>query len=139
MIKEFREFITRGNVIDLAVGIIIGGAFTAIIGSLVADIIMPIIGILIGGVDYSNIVIPVGEAQVMVGLFLNAVIQFLIIAFAIFMLIKSINRISKMGKKKPIQDPTPAPPPPPTTEELTLVALNRLNILLDKMRDEPKG
>ncbi len=139
MIKEFREFITRGNVIDLAVGIIIGGAFTAIIGSLVADIIMPIIGILIGGVDYSNIVIPVGEAQVMVGLFLNAVIQFLIIAFAVFMLIKSINRISKMGKKKPIQDPTPAPPPPPTTEELTLVALNRLNILLDKMRDEPKG
>jgi len=139
MIKEFREFITRGNVIDLAVGIIIGGAFTAIIGSLVADIIMPIIGILIGGVDYSNIVIPVGEAQVMVGLFMNAVIQFLIIAFAIFMLIKSINRISKMGKKKPIQDPTPAPPPPPTTEELTLVALNRLNILLDKMRDEPKG
>ncbi len=139
MIKEFREFITRGNVIDLAVGIIIGGAFTAIIGSLVADIIMPIIGILIGGVDYSNIVIPVGEAQVMVGLFMNAVIQFLIIAFAVFMLIKSINRISKMGKKKPIQDPTPAPPPPPTTEELTLVALNRLNILLDKMRDEPKG
>jgi large conductance mechanosensitive channel len=139
MIKEFREFITRGNVIDLAVGIIIGGAFTAIIGSLVKDIIMPIIGILIGGVDFSGIVVTVGEAQVMLGLFLNAVIQFLIIAFAVFLMIKSINRMSQMGKKKPAQDPTPATPPPPTTEELTLAALNRLNAILDKMSDEPKG
>ncbi|MDX2076003.1 MAG: large conductance mechanosensitive channel protein MscL [bacterium] len=138
MIKEFREFITRGNVIDLAVGIIIGGAFTAIIGSLVKDIIMPIIGILIGGVDFSGIVITVGSAQVMVGVFLNAVVQFLIIAFAVFLLIKSINRMSKMGKKKE-EAPAPTTPPPPTTEELTLQALNRLNVILDKMSDEPKG
>ncbi|HRF98017.1 MAG TPA: large conductance mechanosensitive channel protein MscL [Aggregatilineales bacterium] len=138
MIKEFREFITRGNVIDLAVGIIIGGAFTAIIGSLVKDIIMPIIGILIGGVDFSGIIITVGSAQVMVGVFLNAVVQFLIIAFAVFLLIKSINRMSKMGKKKE-EAPAPTTPPPPTTEELTLQALNRLNAILDKMSDEPKG
>jgi len=138
MIKEFREFITRGNVIDLAVGIIIGGAFTAIIGSLVKDIIMPIIGILIGGVDFSGIVITVGSAQVMLGIFLNAVVQFLIIAFAVFLLIKSINRMSSMGKKKE-EAPAPTTPPPPTTEELTLQALNRLNAILDKMSDEPKG
>jgi large conductance mechanosensitive channel len=138
MIKEFREFITRGNVIDLAVGIIIGTAFTAIIGSLVKDILMPIIGILIGGLDFSNIKITVGEAEILVGVFLNAVIQFLIIAFAVFMLIKSINRMSKMGKKKE-EAPAPTTPPPPTTEELTLQALNRLNAILDKMSDEPKG
>lgn len=132
MIKEFREFISRGNVIDLAVGIIIGSAFTAIVGSLVNDVIMPVVGIIIGGIDFSGIVITVGSARINVGLFLNAVVQFLIIAFVVFMLVRTINRLSK----KPEQ-PAPATPPAPTTEELTLQALNKLNATLDRMSNIP--
>jgi len=129
MLKEFREFISRGNVIDLAVGIIIGSAFTAIVNSLVKDVITPLIGIIIGGVKFDGIVITVGSAQIMVGLFLNAVFQFLIIAFVVFLLVRTINRMSK--KKE--EAPAPTTPPAPTTEELTLAALNRLNETLDKM------
>jgi large conductance mechanosensitive channel len=128
MIKEFREFIARGNVIDLAVGIIIGGAFTAIVGSLVKDIITPILGIFLGGIDFSGIVITVGSAQIMVGLFINAVISFLIIAFVVFMLVRTINNMTK----KKVEE-APATPPAPTTEELTLKALEKLNTTLDKM------
>lgn len=133
MIKEFREFISRGNVIDLAVGIIIGSAFTAIVGSLVNDVIMPVVGIIIGGIDFSGIVITVGNARINVGLFLNAVVQFLIIAFVVFMLVRTINRLSK----KPEQPPAPATPPAPTTEELTLQALTKLNATLDRLSNRP--
>lgn len=95
MIKEFKEFIARGNVIDMAVGIIIGGAFTSIVKSLVDDLINPLIGLVIGKIDLSNIVWSVGAAHFQVGSFLNAVINFLIVAFVIFLLVKGINKLHK--------------------------------------------
>jgi large conductance mechanosensitive channel len=107
MLKEFRDFAVRGNVIDLAVGIIIGAAFTTIVNSLVNDILMPPIGMLVGKVDFSNLFIPLdgriypsldaaktaGAATINYGIFINNVINFLIVAFAIFLLVRAINRI----------------------------------------------
>ena len=90
MIKEFREFIMRGNVMDLAVAVIIGGAFTAIINSLVNDIIMPLIGIILGGVDFTSLSITVGNAVVTYGNFIQAIINFLLIALVLFLLIRAI-------------------------------------------------
>ena len=87
MLKEFREFISRGNVMDLAVAVVMGAAFTAIVDSLVADIIMPLIGMLLGGVDFSTLSIQVGDAQLMYGNFIQAIINFVIIAFVIFMMV----------------------------------------------------
>ena len=95
MIKEFREFITRGNVMDLAVAVIIGAAFTAIVTSLVDDIIMPIIGILMGGVDFTSLSIQVGDATILYGNFIQAIINFLIISLVIFLMVKGINSASK--------------------------------------------
>jgi large conductance mechanosensitive channel len=113
MLKEFREFAMRGNVVDMAVGIIIGGAFGTIVKSLVDDVIMPPIGLALGGVDFSNIFLTLkdggvpapyasladaqaaGAVTVNVGVFFNAVISFLIVAFAVFLLIKSINRLKR--------------------------------------------
>lgn len=114
-IGEFKSFIARGNVIDLAVGIVIGTAFTAIVNSLVADIIMPPIGLLTGGVDFSNLFISLtgqtyaslaeakqaGAATLNVGLFINAIINFLIVSFAIFILVKQINRLKKQEAAAP--------------------------------------
>ena len=125
MISEFKEFAMRGNVIDLAVGVVIGGAFGKIVSSLVDNLIMPVIGLLTGGVDFSRWAIVLREASVDaagaevpaltlgIGEFINAVIQFLIIAFAIFMVIKAINRINR----KPEAEPVPAAP----TEEVLLL------------------
>ena len=123
MIKEFRDFIAKGNVMDLAVGIIIGAAFTAIVSSLVSDLINPIIGLILGGVDFSNMyVVLSGEVPASAGLqvardagaavfaygaFITAVINFLIIAFVVFMLVKSMN---KMMPKKPEAAPVPLGP-----------------------------
>lgn len=95
MIKEFREFISRGNVMDLAVAVIIGAAFTAIVTSLVDDIIMPIVGVLLGGVDFTTLAIQVGDASIMYGNFIQAIINFLIIAFVIFLMVKALNEASK--------------------------------------------
>jgi large conductance mechanosensitive channel len=96
MLKEFRKFIARGNVMDLAVGIIIGAAFTAIVNSMVEDLINPIIGLIIGGVDFSDFVLRFGEgegaATIRYGAFITAVINFLIIAWIVFLLVKGINR-----------------------------------------------
>ena len=104
--SEFKEFISRGNVMDMAVGIIIGGAFTAIVTSLVEDVINPILGCF-GGMDFSNIVIPlVGEASLKVGNFINAVINFLIMAFILFSIIKAMNTAA--GKLKKEQEEAPA-------------------------------
>ena len=130
MLKEFRDFISRGNVIDLAIGIIIGAAFTTIVNSLVKDIIMPPVGKLTGGVDFSNIFIDLsgnhysslaaaqqaGAATINVGLFLNAVVNFVIVAFVIFILMKQVNRFWKREEAKPT--------PPPRTE-----------VLLEEIRD----
>jgi large conductance mechanosensitive channel len=121
MVSEFKAFAMRGNVVDMAVGIIIGGAFGKIVSSFVADVIMPPIGLLIGGVDFSNLMIILKEAvgetvavSINYGKFLQSVIDFLIIAFAIFMVIKGMNTL----KKKEVA--APAAPPPPS-EEVTLL------------------
>ncbi len=99
MIKEFKEFIAQGNVFDLAVGVIIGGAFGTIVTSLVEDILMPIIGLILGGVDFSGLSITVGDANVKYGNFIQVVINFLIIAFCIFLMVKAMNKF-----KKPVEE-----------------------------------
>ena len=93
MLKEFKEFISRGNVMDLSVGVIIGSAFTAIVTSLVKNLINPLIGIFLGKIDLSNLVFSVGDAHFKYGSFLNSVINFLIIAFVVFLLVKGMNKI----------------------------------------------
>lgn len=100
MIKEFKAFISKGNVVDLAVGVIIGGAFGKIVSSLVNDILMPIIGVLIGGVDFSNLSIKIGEAKITYGMFIQNVIDFLIIAFCVFLFVKVINKLSSITNKQ---------------------------------------
>ena len=128
MIKEFKDFAVKGNVVDMAVGIIIGGAFGTIVKSLVADVIMPPIGLLLGGVDFTNLFVVLGEgsyetldaakeagaASVNYGVFFNNVISFLIVAFAVFMLVKGINAAKKEEEKKP------APPAAPPAQEVLL-------------------
>lgn len=100
MWKEFKEFAFKGNVVDLAVAVVIGGAFGLIVKSLVNDIIMPLVGILIGGIDVSNLAIKVGTATVAYGLFLQSIINFLIIASAIFMMVKVFNTMNKKSAKE---------------------------------------
>ncbi|HSG89303.1 MAG TPA: large conductance mechanosensitive channel protein MscL [Pseudomonadales bacterium] len=134
MIGEFRTFAMRGNVVDMAVGIIIGGAFGTIVKSLVSDVVMPPIGLLLGGVDFSDLFVVLkpgitdvgpyatlaaaqsaGAVTVAYGLFLNAVISFVIVAFAVFMLIRGINRMNREE---------PAPAAAPTTKECPLCCSN---------------
>lgn len=119
MLQEFKAFIARGNVIDLAVGIIMGVAFTTIVNSLVNDIIMPPIGVILGGVDFSEYYINLsggeypnlaaakaaGAATINYGVFINAIINFLIIAFAVFLLVKQVNRFMKRPEAKPAAPP----------------------------------
>src|SRR6266446_1153952 len=134
MWREFREFAMRGNVVDLAVGIILGAAFTTIVNSLVNDIIMPPLGLLIGGIDFSNFFVTLkggshptleaakaaGAVTVNYGLFINAVIRFVIVAFAIFILVKQINRL------KSEEPPEPAPPPELPRQEVLLAEIRDL-------------
>ena len=100
IINEFKEFISRGNVIDLAVGVIIGGAFGKIVSSLVDNILMPLIGILLGGVDFSDLSIKIEDATIKYGLFIQNVIDFLIVAFCVFLLVKFVNKLSEIAEKK---------------------------------------
>ncbi|WP_374382606.1 large conductance mechanosensitive channel protein MscL [Dongia sp.] len=130
--KEFRDFAMRGNVVDLAVGIIIGAAFTGIVNSLVKDILMPPIGFIMGGIDFSNFFLTLsgpdvetlkaaqdaGAVTINYGVFLNAVINFLIVAFAIFILVKQINRFKKAEEA--------APPPTPSESEKLLAEIRDL-------------
>ncbi len=109
MLKEFKEFVMRGNVLDLAVGVIIGGAFGKIVGSLVNDILMPLVGSIMGGVSFSEQVSMVNGVELHWGLFIQTVIDFLIIAFVIFTIIKAANAAKKA--------PVPAPVAEPTTKE----------------------
>ena len=99
MLQEFKKFISKGNVVDLAVGVIIGGAFGKIVSSLVNDILMPIIGALIGGIDFSNLSIKIGEAKITYGMFIQNIIDFLIIAFCVFIFVKIVNKISDVTSK----------------------------------------
>lgn len=126
-VADFKKFIMRGNVVDLAVGIIIGVAFTAVVSSLVKDLFTPVIGLLTGGIDFSNVFFSLngqhyatladaqkaGAPTVNIGLFINAVIQFLIVSFAVFWLIKALTRMSLVSEAA-------APPPPPTRSEILL-------------------
>ena len=116
MLKEFGTFIARGNVMDLAVGIIIGAAFTAIVASLVDDLVNPLIGLFIGGVDFGAISFGLGEAQFMIGNFINAVIKFLIIAWVVFLLVRSVNRLR--DRLAPKEEPAPEAPAGPSQEQL---------------------
>lgn len=141
MWKEFKEFIMRGNVIDLAVGIIIGAAFTTIVNSLVNDIITPPLGQILNGVDFTDLFIVLGEgsyeslaaaqeagaATINYGVFINAVINFLIVAFVIFMVIRLINRLKREEEEAPAEDPGP------TTDEQILETLQKLNSTLENM------
>lgn len=104
MIKEFKTFILRGNVLDLAVGIIIGGAFGKIVTSLVSDILMPLIGVLLGGINFATLSFKINNAVINYGLFLQSTVDFLIIAASIFMLIKLINRFMPKNEEKAVVD-----------------------------------
>ncbi len=124
LMKEFKSFAMRGNVMDMAVGIVIGASFGKIVSSFVADVIMPPIGLLIGGVDFSKILWTLKDATettkavtINIGVFINTVIDFIIIAFAIFMVIKGMNSLKKKEEEKP------APPPAPTKEEILLTEI----------------
>ncbi|MGG0859525.1 large conductance mechanosensitive channel protein MscL [Bacillus pumilus] len=107
MLKEFREFAVKGNVIDLAVGVIIGGAFGKIVTSLVNDLIMPLVGIIIGGHDFSSLSIKIGSAQILYGSFIQTVIDFLIISFSIFIFIRYLNKLKrkKVEKEEVVETP----------------------------------
>jgi large conductance mechanosensitive channel len=105
MLKEFRDFAVRGNVVDLAVGVIIGTAFGKIVSSFVGDIVMPVIGALITGFDYKELYIQIGRAKIMYGIFLSNVIDFVIIAWVIFLAVKAINHFRRHD------EPSVAPPP----------------------------
>ena len=123
MLKEFKEFAMKGNIVDLAVGVVIGGAFGKIVTSLVNDIVMPIIGLLMGKVDFSNLFFALGSgsyttiqeaknagvATINYGLFINNIIDFLIVAFSIFIVIKQINRFSKKKEEKPVENKKKCP------------------------------
>lgn len=134
LVDEFKAFVMRGNVLDLAVGVIIGSAFGKIIASLVNDIFMPIIGMIIGNVDFTTLEIKIGEpvegaeqAAIKYGMFIQEIINFLIIALCIFMFIKLINKVQKKKEE------APAPAPEPTKEE---VLLTEIRDSLKKMADK---
>lgn len=132
MLKEFKEFIARGSVFDLAVGIVIGVAFTAIVNSFVNDLLMPVLGIFTGGLDFTNLFVALdggnyatlaeameaGAATINYGLFINAVINFIIVAFALFLVIRQVNKMQK--------EEAPAPPPGPSAEEKLLMEIRDL-------------
>ncbi|EFM02847.1 MAG: large-conductance mechanosensitive channel protein MscL [Hoylesella marshii] len=119
-LNEFKAFAMRGNVMDMAVGVIIGGAFGKIVSSMVDDILMPIIGVLTGGIDFKELAITIGAANIKYGMFIQNVIDFLIIAFCIFMLIKGINVLSRKKEE------APAAPAEPGNEEKLLMEIRDL-------------
>ncbi len=149
MLKEFQKFIMRGNVLDLAVGIIIGAAFTSIVNSLVNDVVMPIVGLITGGVDFSNIFVTLkdgasagpyatlaaaqeaGAVTINLGVFINAVVNFLIVGFVIFMIVRSFNTASERFQKKEAEIAAAAPPAPTAEEKLT-AAIEKLTAVMEK-------
>ena len=118
-ISEFKEFISKGDVMSMAVGIIIGGAFTAIVNSLVGDVITPLLGIIIGGIDFTGIKITVGGAELMVGNFIQAIIVFLLTALVIFWMMKVFNRV--FAKKEAEAEVPAEPEPAPVPEDVQLL------------------
>jgi large conductance mechanosensitive channel len=128
MLKEFKEFAMRGNVVDMAVGIIIGAAFGKIVSSLVSDVIMPPIGMIMGNVSFSDLALALGEgesaATLNYGMFIDTVINFLIVALAVFFLIKAINTLKKKEEEKPKEPPKPSAEEQLLTEIRDLLAKN---------------
>jgi len=129
---EFKKFISRGNVVDMAVGVVVGGAFTGIVNSLVKDIIMPMIGMLFGGIDFTGlkyVITPaegdVAEAAIYYGNFIQNIVNFLLVAFAIFIVIKAMNSFHKKKEEA-------APPPPPPADPDDVVLLREIRDLLKK-------
>lgn len=112
---EFKAFAMKGNVIDLAVGIVIGAAFGKIVSALVDAIIMPLVGVLIGGFDFKSLLVKVGSAEIKYGVFIQSIVEFVIIAFALFLVIKAMNRMKK--------EEAPAPAPGPTATEKLLMEI----------------
>jgi len=129
---EFKKFISRGNVVDMAVGVVVGGAFTGIVNSLVKDVIMPVIGMLFGGIDFSGlkyVITPaegdVAEAAIYYGNFIQNIVNFLLVAFAIFVVVKAMNSFHKKKEEA-------APPPPPPADPDDVVLLREIRDLLKK-------
>jgi large conductance mechanosensitive channel len=118
IVREFREFAVKGNVMDLAVGVIVGAAFGKIVSSLVEDVVMPVLGVLMGGLNFSDLAVKVGSATLKYGKFLQTCLDFLIIAWAIFLIVKLINRLKREEEK-------PAEPKAPPRQE----------VLLEEIRD----
>ena len=144
MIKEFRDFAIKGNMIDLAIGVIIGAAFGAIVSSLVDDVFMPLIGLIVGGIDFSNLFVVLanpdniavpsiaaakaaGVSTLNIGLFINAVVKFAIIAFVLFLVVKGINRLKRQAAAEPV-----ASTPAPSKEEVLLTEIR------DALRTNPR-
>jgi len=120
LLSEFKTFAMRGNVIDLAVGVVIGGAFGGIVNSFVGDVVMPIIGILTGGVDFTGLSYTVGDAAIAYGKFIQAIFSFTIIAFVLFLVIKGMNATKKQTEE------APAAPAAPSSEEILLAEIRDL-------------
>ena len=118
MWKDFKAFVLKGNVLDLAIAVVLGGAFGAIVTSLVNDIIMPLVGIILGGIDFASLSIQVGSATVLYGKFIQAIVNFLIIAFVIFLVVRAMVKLKKQEAA--------APPPGPTAEEKLLTEIRDL-------------
>lgn len=134
MLKEFKKFISKGNVVDLAVGVVVGGAFSKIVSSLVNDIIMPIIGVIIGGIDFSSVSIKFKDATINVGMFIQNIIDFLIISFCIFLVVKALNKLSDLTKKKKEEEKKEEPK---VSEEILL--LREINENLKKSNKGTKN
>ncbi|GIP00357.1 large-conductance mechanosensitive channel [Paenibacillus lautus] len=120
LLKEFKTFALKGNVLDLAIGVIIGAAFGKIVSSLVSDIIMPVFGLILGGVDLSGLKATIGDATLTYGVFLQTVVDFLIVSFSIFMFIRTLNRFKRKEETKAEE------PPAPSKEELLLTEIRDL-------------
>lgn len=119
IVSEFKEFISKGNVLDMAVGLIVGSAFTAIVTSLVENIFTPLIGLVIGGINFAGISVTVGDANIAIGMFIQAVINFLLTAICVFIVVKVINSFRRKKDEKPA-------PPKPSKEELLLTEIRDL-------------
>jgi len=128
MIKEFKDFISRGNVMDLAVGVIMGAAFTAIVQSLVSNLINPLVGLFLGKIDLSNLVFKVGDATFKYGTFIESIINFLIIAFVVFLIVKVMNKVIKSREEEA--------EPEETKEDEMVMYLKKISDALDEKSDK---
>ena len=121
--EEFKKFIARGNVMDMAVGVIIGGAFSSITTSLINDVIMPLLGIFTGSISFSTLTLTINEAVIAYGNFIQAVLNFLVMAFVVFCMIKTLNRFHRKKEETPAEEPAP---PEPSAEEKLLTEIRDL-------------